>query len=108
MGGSCRLDHVFEPGANGVATVQYVAVGLALFASLVAPFGGFFASAVKRAFKIKDFAGFIPGHGGITDRMDCQMIMTLCSWITFTTFVSNPQLVESFDYVVEVVSRMSA
>lgn len=44
---------------------------LSLFASLIAPFGGFFASGFKRAIKIKDFADVIPGHGGITDRMDC-------------------------------------
>ena len=45
---------------------------LACFASLVAPFGGFFASGFKRAFNIKDFGHSIPGHGGMTDRMDCQ------------------------------------
>ena len=44
----------------------------AVFASLVAPFGGFFASGFKRAFNIKDFGHSIPGHGGMTDRMDCQ------------------------------------
>jgi phosphatidate cytidylyltransferase len=48
---------------------------IALFASLVAPFGGFFASGFKRALKIKDFADVIPGHGGVTDRMDCQILM---------------------------------
>ncbi len=37
---------------------------LAIFASVVAPFGGFFASGFKRAFKIKDFGDSIPGHGG--------------------------------------------
>lgn len=35
--------------------------------------GGFFASGFKRAFKIKDFGDSIPGHGGLTDRMDCQV-----------------------------------
>jgi CDP-diglyceride synthetase len=40
----------------------------------VAPFGGFFASGFKRAFNIKDFGHSIPGHGGMTDRMDCQYV----------------------------------
>ena len=35
--------------------------------------GGFFASGFKRAFKLKDFGDTIPGHGGITDRFDCQV-----------------------------------
>lgn len=46
---------------------------LAVFASVISPFGGFFASGFKRAFKVKDFAAIIPGHGGMTDRMDCQV-----------------------------------
>lgn len=52
---------------------------MATFASLVAPFGGFFASGFKRAFNIKDFGHSIPGHGGMTDRMDCQYV---CLWIS--------------------------
>jgi phosphatidate cytidylyltransferase len=48
---------------------------MGLFASLLAPLGGFFASGFKRAIKIKDFGTTIPGHGGLTDRMDCQMLM---------------------------------
>lgn len=51
---------------------QWHAVLLALFASVVGPFGGFFASGFKRAFEIKDFGQSIPGHGGMADRMDCQ------------------------------------
>ena len=42
---------------------------LSLFASIIGPFGGFFASGFKRAFKIKDFGDIIPGHGGIMDRL---------------------------------------
>lgn len=44
-----------------------------MFASFIAPFGGFFASGFKRGFKIKDFGDSIPGHGGVTDRFDCQV-----------------------------------
>lgn len=60
----------------------------ASFASLIAPFGGFFASGLKRTFKIKDFGDSIPGHGGMTDRMDCQFIMGLFSYIYYHTFIA--------------------
>ena len=54
--------------------LQLHAVVMAMFASIIAPFGGFFASGFKRGFKIKDFGDSIPGHGGMTDRMDCQVM----------------------------------
>lgn len=46
-----------------------------LAASFFAPFCGFLASAIKRAFGKKDFSGLIPGHGGMADRFDCQILM---------------------------------
>jgi phosphatidate cytidylyltransferase len=61
-----------SPPAISWAPFQIHALVMATFASLVAPFGGFFASGFKRAFNIKDFGHSIPGHGGMTDRMDCQ------------------------------------
>jgi len=63
------------------------AVVIAVFASLIAPFGGFFASGLKRAIKIKDFAESIPGHGGIADRMDCQLLMGVFMYVYYTNFV---------------------
>jgi len=47
---------------------------MAAYTSLISPFGGFFASATKRAHGIKDFGTFIPGHGGVIDRLDCQIV----------------------------------
>ncbi|KAL9260184.1 Phosphatidate cytidylyltransferase 1-like protein [Drosera capensis] len=70
-----------------VLPVQWHALWLGLFASIIAPFGGFFASGFKRAFKIKDFGDSIPGHGGITDRMDCQMVMAVFAYIYHQSFV---------------------
>lgn len=69
--------------------VQFHALVLAAFASVVAPFGGFFASAIKRAYNIKDFDSLVPGHGGLMDRMDCQFLMLLCTWIHYSTFVAG-------------------
>ncbi|KAF5092235.1 hypothetical protein D0Z03_002963, partial [Geotrichum reessii] len=62
---------------------------LATFASLIAPFGGFFASGLKRTFKVKDFGNTIPGHGGIVDRFDCQFVMGFFSYLYYDTFVAT-------------------
>ena len=48
-----------------------------IFASLVAPFAGFLASGMKRAYQIKDFAQTLPGHGGFIDRFDC-VLFAIC------------------------------
>jgi phosphatidate cytidylyltransferase len=66
-----------------MSSMQIHCVVMSVFASLVAPFGGFFASGFKRAFRIKDFADTIPGHGGFTDRMDCQIVMGMFAYIYF-------------------------
>ncbi|CAM6096713.1 unnamed protein product [Calypogeia fissa] len=72
-----------------IMPVQLHAMALGLFASSIAPFGGFFASGFKRAFKIKDFGDSIPGHGGITDRMDCQMVMAVFSYTYYQSFIAT-------------------
>ena len=79
---------------TGISTVRCSmfmvhSLAFATFASAVAPFGGFFASGFKRAFKIKDFAATIPGHGGITDRMDCQVINSCFSSLYLSNFVKH-------------------
>ena len=71
-----------------VRPIQFHVLVLATFASLIAPFGGFFASGLKRTFKIKDFGESIPGHGGITDRMDCQFIMGFFTFMYYQSFIA--------------------
>ncbi|OCH93762.1 hypothetical protein OBBRIDRAFT_789959 [Obba rivulosa] len=75
-----------------VVTIPYAPFHLhlllmACFASLVAPFGGFFASGFKRAFGIKDFGHSIPGHGGMTDRMDCQFLMGVFTYVYYSSLI---------------------
>jgi hypothetical protein len=53
--------------------------------------GGFFASGFKRAFKMKDFGSTIPGHGGVTDRFDCQMIMAMFAYLYYWNYVAAPE-----------------
>ena len=71
--------------------MQLHAVALAAFASLVAPFGGFFASGLKRSLKVKDFGHSIPGHGGMTDRMDCQVVMAVFSYLYYHACVAEDE-----------------
>merc|ERR1719323_2626237 len=69
------------------------AIFMSIFASVIGPFGGFFASGFKRAFKIKDFGDIIPGHGGIMDRFDCQFLMATFVNVYIHSFIrtASPQ-----------------
>lgn len=69
---------------------QFHSIALSTFGSLIGPFGGFFASGFKRAFKIKDFADTIPGHGGIMDRFDCQYLMATFVHVYIASFIRGP------------------
>uniref|UniRef100_A0A1L8DY27 Phosphatidate cytidylyltransferase n=2 Tax=Nyssomyia neivai TaxID=330878 RepID=A0A1L8DY27_9DIPT len=62
-------------------------LSLSIFSSVIGPFGGFFASGFKRAFKIKDFGDMIPGHGGIMDRFDCQFLMATFVNVYISSFI---------------------
>jgi len=70
---------------------QFHAFFFGLFASLVAPFGGFLASGIKRAYQVKDYAALFPGHGGFMDRVDCQFMMSSFVYVYLITIVLPSQ-----------------
>ena len=78
----------FLPHTLTVSPMQFHILLMSTFASLIAPFGGFFASGLKRTFNIKDFGDSIPGHGGMTDRMDCQFIMGFFAFMYYQSFIA--------------------
>uniref|UniRef100_A0A0K0EYD5 Phosphatidate cytidylyltransferase n=1 Tax=Strongyloides venezuelensis TaxID=75913 RepID=A0A0K0EYD5_STRVS len=76
---------------------------ISLFASIIGPFGGFFASGFKRAFKIKDFGDIIPGHGGLMDRFDCQLLIGTFTHVYIMSFIRT----KSIDKLISEISRLT-
>lgn len=86
------FDGVLEPlprsfGEIYLTQFQVHALWLSLFASLIAPFGGFFSSRVKRMHGISRWSNVIPGHGGFLDRFDCHILMGLFVAVYHATFI---------------------
>ncbi|CAF4904252.1 unnamed protein product [Pieris macdunnoughi] len=91
----CLLPLVRLLGHDTITMYPFMihSLSLSIFSSVIGPFGGFFASGFKRAFKIKDFGDVIPGHGGIMDRFDCQFLMATFVNVYITSFIrtATPQ-----------------
>ena len=75
-----------------VAPAVIYTVIFAIYASLLAPFVGFFASGFKRALGIKDFATTLPGHGGAIDRFDCISNMGVFTYILFVEVIMRDEV----------------
>ena len=88
-------------GKINLAPAQIHAAAIALFAAVIAPFGGFFASGLKRSLKIKDFSDSIPGHGGFADRFDCHIVCSFFVYVYLTQFVYKDtySMERIFDYI---------
>lgn len=65
----------------------YVIV-ISLILPFVATLGDFTFSAIKRHFEIKDFSNFIKGHGGILDRLDSIISVSIVTSIILI-FINN-------------------
>jgi phosphatidate cytidylyltransferase len=65
-------------GTNISFGLQFVFVfGLTFLATIVSQFGDLMASKLKRHYQIKDFGHIFPGHGGIMDRFDSVMLVSM-------------------------------
>lgn len=52
-------------------------IPIAILGSILAQIGDLFASSIKRYNNIKDFGNLIPGHGGIIDRFDSIIFVSI-------------------------------
>lgn len=102
---TCYSDYLWAEGTS--MPIRLHAIVIALFVSLVAPFGGFLASAIKRASGIKDFDSIIPGHGGFMDRLDCQFVLFSFVHLYYSTFIAFPATHLSFAEVLSAVQNLA-
>ena len=58
-------------------TNPILVVGITMLLSIVAQLGDLSFSSIKRYYEKKDFSDLIPGHGGILDRLDSIIFVTL-------------------------------
>ncbi len=59
----------------------WVGALMGVFGVLAATFGDLIESAFKRDFGIKDMSSFLPGHGGMLDRLDSATVTAPALWI---------------------------
>ncbi len=67
---------------------------LAVITSVISQLGDLAASAIKRNYNIKDYGNIFPGHGGVLDRFDSVLAVSVFLCI----FLGHPEIFSVFNF----------
>ncbi len=67
-----------------LAQPWWVGVVLAVVVVVFGTAGDLIESMIKRDVGIKDMSSFLPGHGGVMDRLDSMLVAVPAAWVLFT------------------------
>jgi len=80
------IETFFDP--QGIISANYLILAISgVFISVVAQIGDLMMSVIKRHYGIKDYGNLLPGHGGVLDRFDSVLsvsivIAIICSYFS--------------------------
>lgn len=68
----------------------FMLVAISLIGGFVSQWGDLIASLLKREYSIKDYGKIFPGHGGIMDRFDSMIAVSIFVYIVCRAFAAYP------------------
>ena len=77
-------------GLLDASRLPWLFAGIAI--SIAAQWGDLFESSLKRRFGVKDTSGFVPGHGGVMDRVDGLGMACIAAVLVLTFASGAPEL----------------